>query len=121
MGEHRHRESDQGKPLADKSTLNRLELSPLEDKHNRYRKIEADTAGLDALLVDVFLEAHEGEAPIEVVLDVDATDDPLHGEQEGRFFHGYYKNYCYLPLYIFFGTKPPPARLTHHDVALHLF
>lgn len=115
MGERRHRESDVGKPLAGKSTLNRMELSPEQDKHRRYRKIEADTAGLDALLVDVFLEAHEGDAPIEVVLDVDATDDPLHGEQEGRFFHGYYKSYCYLPLYIFCGHHLLCARLRTAD------
>lgn len=92
MGERRNRESDRGKPLAGKSTLNRLELRPEQDKHRRHRKIEADTAGRDVLLVDVFLEAHEGDSPIEVMLDVDATDDPLHGEQECRFFHGYYKN-----------------------------
>ena len=72
-GERRHKESDRGKALAGKSTLNRLELRPVQDKHKRYRKIEADTAGLDALLVDVFFEAHEGDAPIEVVLDVDAV------------------------------------------------
>ena len=110
-GQRRRRESDVGKPLAGKSTLNRMELRPEQDKHRRYRKIEADTAGLDALLVDVFLEAHEGDAPVEVVLDVDATGDPLHGEQEGRFFHGYYKSYCYLPLYIFCGHHLLCARL----------
>ena len=99
MGERRHRESDRGKALAGKSTLNRMELRPVQDKHKRYRKIEADTARLDGLLVDAYLEAHAGDAPIEVVLDVDATDDPLHGEQEGRFFHGYYKSYCYLLLF----------------------
>ena len=114
-GERRHRESDRGKALAGKSTLNRLELSPEQDKHRRYRKIESDTAALDALLVEVFLEAHEGDAPIEVVLDVDATDDPLHGEQEGRFFHGYYKSYCYLPLYIFCGHHLLSARLRTAD------
>ena len=114
-GERRHRESDRGKALAGKSTLNRLELRPERDKHRRYRKIEADTAGLDALMVDVFLEAHEGDAPIEVVLDVDATDAPLHGEQEGRFFHGYYKSYCYLPLYIFCGHHLLCARLRTAD------
>ena len=113
-GERRHRESDRGKALAGKSTLNRLELRPVQEKHKRYRKIEADTACLDGLLVDVFLEAYE-EAPIEVVLDVDATDDPLHGEQEGRFFHGYYKNYCYLPLYIFCGEHLLCARLRTAD------
>ena len=115
LGERRHRESDRGKALAGKSTLNRLELAPEQDKHRRYRKIEADTAGLDALLVDVFLDAHERDAPIEVVLDVDATDDPLHGEQEGRFFHGYYKSYCYLPLYIFCGHHLLCARLRTAD------
>ena len=94
-GERWHKESDRGKALAGKSTLNRMELTPAKEGDRRYKKIEADTAGLDALLVDVFLEAHEGDAPKEVVLDVDATDDPLHGEQEGRYFHGYYKNYCY--------------------------
>ena len=114
-GERRHRESDRGKALAGKSTLNRLELAPTEERHKRYKKIDADTAGLDALLVDVFLEAYEEEAPIEVVLDVDATDDPLHGEQEGRFFHGYYKNYCYLPLYIFCGEHLLCARLRTAD------
>ena len=114
-GQRRRRESDRGKPLAGKSTLNRMELSAEQDRHRRYRKIEADTAGLDALLVDVFLEAHEGDAPIEVVLDVDATDDPLHGEQEGRFFHGYYKSYCYLPLYIFCGHHLLCARLRTAD------
>ena len=115
LGERRRRESDVGKALAGKSTLNRLELSPVQDQHKRYRKIEADTAGLDALLVDVFLEAHAQQAPLEVVLDVDATDDPLHGEQEGRFFHGYYKNYCYLPLYIFCGEHLLCARLRGAD------
>ena len=87
----------------------------MQEKHKRYRKIEADTACLDELLVDVFLEAYEEEAPIEVVLDVDATDDPLHGEQEGRFFHGYYKNYCYLPLYMFCGEHLLCARLRSAD------
>ena len=101
--------------MAGKSTLNRLELRPEQDKHRRYRKIEADTAGLDALLVDVFLDAHEGDAPIEVVVDVDATDDPLHGEQEGRFFYGYDKSYCYLPLYIFCGHHLLCARLRTAD------
>ena len=93
-GERRRRERDRGKALAGKSALNRMELEAVQDKDKRYRKIEADTARLDALLVEVFLESHE-EAPREVMLDVDATDDPLHGGQEGRFFHGYYGNYGY--------------------------
>ena len=114
-GERRHKESDRGKALAGKSTLNRMEMTPVKESDRRYKRIGADTAGLDALLVDVFLEAHEDEAPVEVVLDVDATDDPLHGEQEGRYFHGYYKNYCYLPLYIFCGGHLLCARLRSAD------
>ena len=115
-GERRHKGSDRGKPLAGKSTLNRMELRPCKERDRRYKKIEADTAGLDALLVDVFLEAHEDDGPKDVVLDVDATDDALHGEQEGRYFHGYYKNYCYLPLYIFCGGHLLCARLRTADV-----
>ena len=113
-GERRRRERDRGKALAGKSTLNRMELEAVQDKDKRYRKIEADTARLDALLVEVFLESNE-EAPQEVVLDVDATDDPLHGGQEGRFFHGYYGNYGYLPLYIFCGEHWLRARLRGAD------
>jgi len=97
-------------PLAGKSTLNRLELtpagSPLED---RYHKITYSSEALDALLVDLFVEAHQ-PAPRQIVLDVDVTDTPLHGEQEARFFHGYYNQYCYLPLYIFCGDHLLCAR-----------
>ena len=98
-----------------KSTLNRMELtgSALE-AGERYKKIVADTAGLDALLVELFLDWH-GEQPQRIVLDVDATDDPLHGRQEGRFFHGYYRNYCYLPLYVFCGPQLLGARLRTAD------
>jgi hypothetical protein len=85
-------------PVAGKSTLNRLELS--RDTATRYHKIAHDPAAIERLFVTVFLEAHKS-APKEIVLDLDATDDPLHGHQEGRFFHGYYDCYCYLPLYIF--------------------
>lgn len=110
-GEDRPRERDRGKPLASPSTLNRLELTPLDAtaKH-RYKKIVADPEGIDRLLVDVFLQAHD-QAPGEIWLDLDATDDPLHGHQEGRFFHGYYRHYCYLPLYIFCGEHLLCARL----------
>ena len=98
-----------------KSTLNRLELTgPALDAGERYKKIVADTARLDALLVDLFLDWH-GEQPERIVLDVDATDDPLHGRQEGRFFHGYYRSYCYLPLYIFCGQQLLGARLRTAD------
>ena len=98
-----------------KSTLNRLELTgPALDAGERYKKIVADTARLDALLVDLFLDWH-GEQPERIVLDVDATDDPLHGRQEGRFFHGYYRSYCYLPLYIFCGQQLLGAHLRTAD------
>jgi hypothetical protein len=94
-----------------KSTLNRLELTgPALDAGERYKKIVADTARLDALLVDLFLDWH-GEQPERIVLDVDATDDQLHGQQEGRFYHGYYRHYCYLPLYITCGEHVLCARL----------
>jgi hypothetical protein len=110
-GKTRKRDQDKGCALAGKSTLNRLELTPLDaDAAGRYKKIVADIEGMDDLLVELFLEAHD-TAPAEIVLDVDATDDPLHGNQEGRFFHGYYRSYCYLPLYIFCDEHLLCARL----------
>jgi hypothetical protein len=110
-GQHRVRERDRGCALAGKSTLNRLELTP-EDASaaSRYKKIVADPAALDRLFVRLFLGSYR-RAPKRIVLDVDATDDPLHGQQEGRFFHGYYGHYCYLPLYIFCGEQLLCARL----------
>ena len=95
-------------PLAGKSTLNRLELS--NGTPNRYKKITFWKAGIDELFVKVFVESH-ATAPEQIILDVDATDLPLHGKQEGRFFHGYYDSYCYLPLYIFCGDQILCARL----------
>jgi len=97
--------------LAGKSTLNRLELTPeTASRKERYKKIVLDHGAVDRLLVDIFLAA-QAEEPKEIILDLDATDDPLHGEQEGRFFHGYYGYYCYLPLYIFCGEFLLCARL----------
>jgi hypothetical protein len=95
-------------PLAGKSTLNRLELSRLEP--SRYHKISHNPVAIKRLLVELFLEAHK-RPPSEIILDLDATDDPVHGTQEGRFFHGYYDCYCYLPLYIFCGRHLLAARL----------
>jgi hypothetical protein len=100
-------------PVAGKSTLNRLELS--RDEATRYHKIAHDPAAIEAFLVTLFLEAHKA-APKEIILDLDATDDPLHGQQEGRFFHGYYGCYCYLPLFVFCGrhllaAKQRPANI----------
>ena len=98
-------------PLAGKSTLNRMELAPAGSPlTQRYHRITYSAEALDALLVDLFLEAHP-RPPREIVLDLDVTDTPLHGEQEGRFFHGYYGHYCYLPLYIFCGEHVLGARL----------
>jgi hypothetical protein len=94
--------------LAGKSTLNRLELS--RDEPSRYHKISHDAARIEGLFVDLFLDAH-GAPPAQIILDLDATDDPLHGHQEGRFFHGYYDNYCYLPLYVFCGRHLLAAKL----------
>jgi hypothetical protein len=95
-------------PLAGKSTLNRLELSRAEP--TRYHKISYDTAAIEALFVDLFLDTHAAPPP-QITLDLDATDDPLHGHQEERFFHGYYDAYCYLPLYVFCGRHLLAAKL----------
>ena len=95
-------------PVAGKSTLNRLELSKLQA--TRYHKISHNPTAIRGLFVDLFLEAHE-RAPREIILDLDATDDPVHGEQEGRFYHGYYDCYCYLPLYVFCGRHLLASKL----------
>ena len=100
-------------PLAGKSTLNRLELSRPEP--TRYARLAADTVAIEALFVDLFLDAH-ARAPKQITLDLDATDDPLHGHQEGRFFHGYYDCYCYLPLYVFCGRHLLAAKLRRSNI-----
>ena len=100
-------------PVAGKSTLNRLELSRLEP--TRYHKISHNPVAIKRLFVDLFLEAQE-RAPNEITLDLDATDDPVHGEQEGRFFHGYYDCYCYLPLYVFCGRHLLAAKLRRANI-----
>jgi Transposase DDE domain group 1 len=100
-------------PLAGKSTLNRLELSRPDP--TRYHKVSHDAAAIETLFVDVFLEAHR-RPPGQIILDLDATDDPLHGNQEGRFFHGYYDCHCYLPLYIFCGRHLLAARLRRSNI-----
>jgi hypothetical protein len=110
-GNDRLRAQDRGKPLAGKSTLNRLELTPPDaNASSRYHKIVADPTAIERLFVEVFLQAHP-TPPERLVLDLDATDDPIHGKQEGRFFHGYYGHYCYLPLYIFCGEHLLVAKL----------
>ncbi|MCP4343096.1 MAG: IS1380 family transposase [Desulfobulbaceae bacterium] len=114
-GSDRQREQDKGKALAGKSTLNRLELTPHNaTAEHRYKKIVADPDAMDHLLTDLFIESYE-TAPTQIVLDVDATDDPVHGNQEGKFFQGYYRHYCYLPLYIFCDEQLLCARLRTAD------
>jgi Transposase DDE domain group 1 len=99
--------------LAGKSTLNRLELSQMEP--TRYHRIGHDGEAIEALFVDLFLDAHR-RAPEQIILDLDATDDPLHGHQEGRFFHGYYDCFCYLPLYVFCGRHLLAAKLRRSNI-----
>jgi DDE family transposase len=100
-------------PVAGKSTLNRLELS--RERPTKYRKIAHDPAAVERLFVDLFLEAH-ARPPRQIILDLDATDDPLHGHQEGRFFHGYYDCYCYMPLYVFSGRHLLAAKLRPSNI-----
>ena len=99
--------------LAGKSTLNRLELSRAVP--TRYHKIGHDAGRIEALFVDLFLDAHR-RAPEQIILDLDATDDPVHGHQEGRFFHGYYDCFCYLPLYVFCGRHLLAAKLRRSNI-----
>jgi DDE family transposase len=115
-GKARQRQRDRGKAPAGKSTLNRLELTPVgADEHSRYKKVTCRTRDVERLLVTLFLQARE-RTPERIVLDLDATDDPIHGHQLGRFFHAYYKGYCYLPLYIFCGDHLLCARLRPPDI-----
>jgi hypothetical protein len=107
--------ADPTRTLAGKSTLNRLELTPEGNGEDRYKRIVYDTAAIDRFLVSAFLQSY-AKAPERIVLDLDTTDDEIHGGQEGRFFHGYYGSYCYLPLYIFSGEHLLCARLRQSNV-----
>jgi hypothetical protein len=100
-------------PMAGKSTLNRLELS--RDRSTKYAKIAHDPSAVEGVFVDLFIDAH-AKAPKQIILDLDATDDPLHGDQEGRFFHAYYDCYCYLPLYVFCGRHLLAAKLRPSNI-----
>lgn len=116
LGQSRRCERDKGCALGGKSTLNRLELTPSDaTAAHRYKKVVYNAKAIDALFVDVFLDAYT-TPPKEIWIDLDATDDPLHGHQEGRFFHGYYRSYCYLPLYIFCGDHLLCARLRPSNI-----
>ena len=115
-GESRSRKRDRGSALAGKSTLNRLEWGLAERAaQDRYHRVAVDTDAVERFFVELFLDSHD-KAPEEIVLDFDATDDPLHGNQEGRFFHGYYRSYCYLPLYVFCGKHLLSARLRRSNL-----
>jgi hypothetical protein len=115
-GQDRRRREDRGKSLAGKSTLNRLELTPVgANEKSRYKKVVARHHDIESFFVETFLALHR-EPPKEIVLDLDATDDPIHGHQLGRFFHGYYDSYCYLPLYIFCGEHLLCAKLRPADI-----
>lgn len=115
-GQQRRRPQDRGKAGAGKSTLNRLELTKADaTQRTRYKKIVLDSEAVDRLLVELYLQA-QPKQPRRIVLDLDATDDRLHGKQEERFFHGYYGGYCYLPLYIFCGEHLLCARLRPSNI-----
>ena len=118
QGRDREREADKGKALAGKSTLDRFESGDGEvGPKNRYKKISYDQSRGERFFVDHFLRCYNsGRQPGQIVLDLDATDDPLHGKQEGRFFHGFYKCYCYLPLYIFCEDYLLAAKLRSSDI-----
>ena len=115
-GNTRRRQRDRGKALAGRNTLNRLELTPAgANSSSRYKKIVARHGDIERFFVDIFLQM-QAKPPKEIILDLDATDDPLHGNQLGRFFHGYYKSYCYLPLYIFCGEFLLCAKLRPSNI-----
>ena len=115
-GQSRHRKRDKGRALAGKSTLNRVELTGEQvGPASRYHKVTLDFAGVRRLFPELFMDAY-ATPPELIVLDFDPTDDPLHGNQEGRFFHGYYKEYCYLPMYVFCGEHLLAAELRTADV-----
>lgn len=114
LGLERRQSSDKGKPLAGKSTLNRLELGAAQSE-GKYRKITAKSDAIRTLLLEEGVNAIPDKSKV-IVLDFDATDDPIHGNQEGRFYHGYYRSYCYLPLYCFCGDVPLWAELRKSDI-----
>lgn len=115
-GERRRRKADVGKPLASSSTLNRLELTPESPAGERYKRIDLDPEAADDYFVDCFVaRLHQAGAPEELVIDLDTSDVPLHGMQEGRFYHGHYGEYIYLPIYAFVGEHHLAVRLQTAD------
>lgn len=113
-GKKRRFEQDYGKPLAGKSTLNRMELPAQNETDQPYKKIVAKPEAIEEFFIAEFVRSLDKKTQ-RIVLDLDLTENPLYGQQEGRFFHGYYDSYCYLPLYIFCGNWPVVARLRTAD------
>lgn len=116
-GQDRPRQRDKGKPLAGKSTLNRLELTgqELDPLEQRYKKITANWKQIRQFFIEMFLQTSQ-QVGEQIVLDLDGSDDPLHGDQLGKFFHGYYDHYCYYPLFIFCGKHLLAARLRRSNI-----
>lgn len=116
-GEERVRQRDKGYALAGKSTLNRLELTPADaTKKSRYKKIVANPNDISHFFVNEFVDANKESPPKRMVLDFDPSDIELYGQQEGRFYHGHYHHYCYLPMYVFCGEYPLMATLRKADI-----
>ena len=117
LGEARRRPADRGHALAGKSTLNRLENAGKQvEQGDNYKKIIADDDALERFFIEEFIDAHRHEPMPRIVLDFDPTDIELHGKQEGRFFHGYYRHYCYLPMLVFCGDDLLMAKLRTADI-----
>ena len=115
-GEDRVRQRDKGYPLASSKTLNRRELSrPETAETDRHKRTAPDFEKMDALLVDCFMDSY-AEPPERIILDLDATDNALHGNQEKRFFHGYYQHHCYLPLLVYCDGHPLVSRLRPSNI-----
>jgi hypothetical protein len=114
-GQDRRHQRDKGKACAGKSTLNRLETCEGFWDTAGAKKIVADTAMIEKYFVKAFLNSYAGR-PKQIVLDLDVTDNKLHGMQQGRFFHGHYDCYCYLPLYIYCGDYLLCAKLRTANV-----
>lgn len=115
LGATRKQARDRGRALAAHATLNRLETAPSTlDPDRPDLKILHSPQAFERLFVDLMLDAHD-QPPDEIIIDLDATDDRVHGRQEGRFYHGYYGHYCYLPLYVFCGDFLLAAKLRRAD------
>lgn len=112
---HGHKDDRFKRPLAASATMQRLDMSAEAGLDDRYRRIKSDGEALRNLFVDLFLD-RPGGVPDEIVIDLDTTDVTIHGEQEGRYYHGHYRDYCYLPLFAFCGEDILLAELRTADI-----